>query len=828
MVPGLAGLDVELARAFEAQRATSGGASYGSLRLAQLTFLRLRDACQADEACLRGVMQTRLTQLQTGNFNGPAAATLVQPSGPPLDRMAAAAEAARRQRFELMEQRRAALIQQRLERRDGRLAQRTPEERQQAMLRLFGSQNVDPPLPPDSTPSGEEWRGVYRCDDDHFLRLVMPQPPDGTGHVHAVLEFGPGPDGAASRGSFSVVGSVTAGAGPIHLEPDAWLHRPQELGQVAAFGLQGVRQPDGRIMGTVLGGPECKGFRAWHVAHDPLPDNPEGLLPRVPLAEPIPDELSLADCRNYANWLVSGHELHIASYYVSSLFYDIAGQQRVLGRTVDSWHTGDYRRLNKIAHTCQDQLGKSAALSDADLVRRITLYIPEPLGDTPFNWLSPNWDRAELAGLLSTEARQRAADRLARLAALPPVPGSFVLIDREAEALRGRLDELRYLEDGDRAAYQKQIAAQRTVLAHAVVTAMLHGFDQLPPTVESLSAMKATAGDTAEALRRAHEPDAADDAETRSAAAAAAKAQSIWPLFLNSAAATIRTLSPEDYHRFSDLIALRDGEKALIAAAPAPNADAYRAYLASVAATTEAMVERSMPRLLAWVAAMPPSAAANKKLTAFTSVTFGSAGAPDRFAELRTAIAAKLAAYNPEHYSRPDIVMSLGRHLWPEVPTEGLEDLSYFATALHQVNELCPGSLPADGTPESGALAQYVLDRSFRATQRIMSGRVQNQAEGQRFVLLALNGIMNRPGCHVTAYGAITSCTTAEEQNEVNEAILTSGDAISDMQTLTRHGCGSQVVTGYVAASIEFARYHADQPGSLGIADAWSVAATNN
>ncbi|MBV9784057.1 MAG: hypothetical protein JO264_09580, partial [Acidisphaera sp.] len=310
--------------------------------------------------------------------------------------------------------------------------------------------------------------------------------------------------------------------------------------------------------------------------------------------------------------------------------------------------------------------------------------------------------------------------------------------------------------------------------------------------------------------------------------AATGKAKIVWPLFLNSAAATIRGLSTEDYHRFPDLIALQDGEKVLIAAAPAPSSDAYRAYLASVAATTEAMVERSMPRLLAWVAAMPPSEAANKKLTAFSSLTFGSAGVPDRFAELRTAIAAKLAAYNPEHYRRPDIVMSLGRHLWPEVPTEGLEDLSYFATALHQLNELCPGSLPADGTPESGALAQYVLGRSSRAVKRIMSGRVQNQAEGQRFVLLALNGIMNRPGCHVTAYGAITSCTTPEEQNEVNEAILTSGDAISDMETLGRHGCGSRDVTGYVEASIEFARYHADQPGSLSIVDAWSVAATGN
>ena len=608
----------------------------------------------------------------------------------------------------------------------------------------------------------------------------------------------------------------------MHLEPAAWIHRPEGvLGPIATFGLQGERQADSRIVGTVIGGPDCKGFRAWHIVPAVLPENPDGLLFRVPMHGP--DTLSLDDCRRYAAWLLSGRELRIATFNVSSLFYDTAGQQRVLGRTVDTWRTGDYERMNNLAHACQQQLGQSAALGDADLVRQVPTFVPEPFLEPPSNWSVGNWDRAELAVLLWREAQDRAAARLARLAALPPTPASFQAIDQEASALGSTVEELRYLEEGDRAQYKKDVAAQRVALSHAIVAAMVQDFDRLPPVTDSLASMKSVAHSTAEALRRAKAPDAAHEAEAAYAQAAAAKAAIIWPVFLSSAAAQFDALAGASYHRFPEIIALQAQEKVLTEAAPAPDAARFAAYRVKAMDTVDGMVNRSMPRLLAWIAALPPSAAANKKLEDFTQRTFGATGVPDRFGPLSAAVTAKLAAYNPDHYRRPDIVMSLIRHVWPEVPTEGLEDISFFATAMHRLDVHCPGIMPPEGSAASNALVSYLLDGSFRATQRIMSGKVQNQAEAQRFTLLALNGIFNRPGCRVSEFGAVTSCTTPEEQSQVQQAIMTSADADTDMDALATHGCSSEPVRGYADASVEFAAHHAGQPGSLVLTDAWSA-----
>ena len=170
--------------------------------------------------------------------------------------------------------------------------------------------------------------------------------------------------------------------------------------------------------------------------------------------------------------------------------------------------------------------------------------------------------------------------------------------------------------------------------------------------------------------------------------------------------------------------------------------------------------------------------------------------------------------------------MSLQRHLWPEVSAEGLEDISYFATALHTLNDQCPGVLPREGSPESAVLISFALDGTKLAVERLMHGQVRNETEKQRAMLLMMNTFFNRPGCRTNGFGLVMSCTSPEEQSKVQEAILTSEDAVIDMRALGAKGCSSDQVQRYARASLEYAARHRGERGSIvDVPDAWVAAA---
>jgi hypothetical protein len=221
-----------------------------------------------------------------------------------------------------------------------------------------------------------------------------------------------------------------------------------------------------------------------------------------------------------------------------------------------------------------------------------------------------------------------------------------------------------------------------------------------------------------------------------------------------------------------------------------------------------------MSWLIAWVTALPPSNAANQRLAKFTQDTFGSADVPAKYEQLGDAVRVKIAGYNPDDYVRPDIVMPLMRHQWGEVAADGLDNLSYFATALHELNEHCPGVLPQEGTPESMTLLRYSLEGSKRAVDKLMSGQVTSQSERQRAAAIAINTIFNRPGCR-ESYGVVTSCTTLEQQAQVNEAIMTSSDAKVDMTKLAAKGCDSPDLKSYVTGALQFAAQYRGQMAPL-------------
>ena len=211
--PNLASLDVSLSEAYAAQRAALLGADDSRLRLAQRAFLQHRDGCQGDEACLRAVMQARLAELQTGITpapGGPASAS-ASAANPP----APAQGDARQQRLEQFEERRAELQQEREQRLAARQQARSPEEMRQAKIQFLGGDQDRPP-PPDTTPAGDEWRGVYSCGGyDSFLRLVVPQGGE-SGKGDAIIEFGPAPGSTGPRGSFSVTGTAAKAPGGTH------------------------------------------------------------------------------------------------------------------------------------------------------------------------------------------------------------------------------------------------------------------------------------------------------------------------------------------------------------------------------------------------------------------------------------------------------------------------------------------------------------------------------------------------------------------------------------------------------------------------------------
>lgn len=400
--------------------------------------------------------------------------------------------------------------------------------------------------------------------------------------------------------------------------------------------------------------------------------------------------------------------------------------------------------------------------------------------------------------------RERAAQRLAVVQALAPEIHSLAIAEREIQQAQALGDPTRGLDEDE---FQNHLTALRSGQAELrlrLVARMAEHLTDHAATTEGVAAMKLEGRARLGELVRVGEPTAKEAYERLYNQAVDARMVEIWTAFLAKATSSIATLAQQGYEQFAQMDGLSAEQQRLMLLWPVPveSRPALAQYEAARVATVDGMVERSSPRLVAWIEAMPASRTANQRIEDFANRTFGRALIPDRHAALAQAARAKLAAYNPEGYQRPDIVLALSRRRWSEVSAVGLEDLSYFGTSIGSLDRQCPGLL--DQEKRDTALG-YALSASRDAVQRIMRGQASSPEEAQRAVLLGLNTLFGQPGCRVNRWGGVVSCTTQDEFASVNQALMTSGAAQSDMSRLVKHGCSSAEVRGYADAAIQFA-----------------------
>jgi uncharacterized protein YecT (DUF1311 family) len=805
MVPDLARLDVELNHAYSERVVGLTPRQNHALKLAQRTWMRRRNACGASEACLRQVMQERIAELRVGM---PPASYVAGsraypttpypvPGQPPYSPPRYPDPRTAQQQYQAvpnMPQMPAPMGE-------------TPDQRQERGLEAMRWASYHGPTPvPDATPPGDEWRGAFTCQGtDGFLRLVLPARPDAAGNTAPVMEIGPGPDNMFVRASLRMAGVFPSGPGPVHLEPQAWIHQGHsQIGDLGGtFGLDGTHSTDDRVTGTVIGLEKCTEFRIWHIVPSSEAPNLNGLLFKAHPMNVGDWEPRITDdeCRSYVQWMASNRELQFGSYYLSSLYFDTAGQRRVLGKTVEQFDREDHVKLQNISRACDTRLQKSATLNDTALLRQVKQWNIPPFDQDQVDWDLTAWDRAQLIALLWPEAKARIATRLARLASLPPTAESFAEYDKEAVLAKSKDESMHYLEKADLPKYQKAVEDGRVALGSRAIAEMAAKFKSYPATTGGLAGMKEEAQMTQDLLVQARVPDAAARVDLAYQEAAAAKASDAWAAFYADAVPKLAALDSALYDRFPDLMKIRADEQTLLEVLPRTGTSGQQAYRTAYDSARDGMVERSTPQLVAWVAALTPSMTANKLLEQFTDQTFGG---PPSDPTLLAAIAAKRAEYNPDHFIRPDIAMAIERRVWGEVSRDGLEDLAYFVTSLSKLKESCPGLLPSEGSSQSMALMDYTLRASKEAVARAMRGEAKNKAEAARTASLFMATLANHPGCSVDGFGE-RNCQTFQDVMDIETAVMTSADAIDDMQKLSAHGCDSPEVRNYVQGALELA-----------------------
>jgi uncharacterized protein len=803
MVPDLARLDVDLDHAYSERVIGLAPEQNSALKRAQRAWMRRRNACGSSEACLRQVMQERIAELRVGM--PPAAYAAAPPAYQvPSQQPAPYVIPGKPTDSRTTPQRNQAVPSiSPVQAPQGE----SPEQRQERLIEARRWASYSGPTPvPDATPPGDEWRGAFTCEGtDRFLRLVLPAGANAGGNTAPVMEIGPGPDNNFVRASLRMAGMFPSGSGPVHLEPLVWIHQGHDLiGDLGGtFGLDGNRLADGRITGKVIGLAKCTEFRVWHVVPPSQAPNANGLLFKAhPMnVGDIEPRISDDDCRSYVQWMASGRELQFGSYYLSSLYFDTEGQRRVLGKTVEQYDREDPVKFRNIGGACRARMEKSATLDDTALVRQVKLWSIQPFDQDRVNWNVSAWDRAQLIALLWPEAKAGAASRLAWLASLPPTAESFGNYDKEAVLAKGPSGVMHYLEKADLPEYQKAVEDGRGALASKAIAAMTTILKSYPATTAGLIGMKEEAKQTQDLLVRVRVPDAIRRVNQAYQEAAAAKAVDAWAAFYADAGPKLAALDGAFYDRFPELLKIRADEQTLLAVQPPTDSTRQQAYRTAYDNARDRMVERSEPQLVTWVTALTPSATANALLERFTDQTFGALPSDPT---LRAAILTKRAAYNPDNLIRPDIVMAIERRVWSEVSRDGLEDLAYFGTSLGKLKTFCPGVVPSEGSSQSMALVDYALRASKQAVERAMRGEAKNKAEAARTAALFITTLANHQGCTINGFGERT-CRSLQDVLDVNTAVMTSADAIADMQKLSAHGCDSPEIKNYVQGALELA-----------------------
>jgi len=233
------------------------------------------------------------------------------------------------------------------------------------------------------------------------------------------------------------------------------------------------------------------------------------------------------------------------------------------------------------------------------------------------------------------------------------------------------------------------------------------------------------------------------------------------------------------------------------------------------------MVTHSKDKLLEWIESLPPSWTANRYFDRFTLKTFRSDQIPSAYPELVKAIASKKAAYNPDFYSRPDIIMALLRRHFAEMKHTGLEYVAYQMTILRKIRDYCPAEIGRIGTKGSRKLDGYIRVVFADARVEIMAKGAASQAEFNRNLSIGMQAAFGGSGCKIDMWGTET-CISEEQASDTLEAIMTSQSGLGDWGILRRDGCSGRT-RQFLENLLELSKYGA--PPSMKLPTAWDFVA---
>ena len=244
-----------------------------------------------------------------------------------------------------------------------------------------------------------------------------------------------------------------------------------------------------------------------------------------------------------------------------------------------------------------------------------------------------------------------------------------------------------------------------------------------------------------------------------------------------------------------------------------------------------------MPALIDWIDSMPPSMTAMRRLSAFGSELVGSdeikfedpVSKVPRIARAYNAMTERIDQRNkhphfmrlamatdkiyhefnpksPFHYKRPEIIFSLQRGYWWEVPFGGLVNTAYFNTTYEMLDSLCPGLISSSqyqkltGNTTFGTLTH---DQIFKYdTRGVSSSRTSHPGDEslQRSI-----GNLNSPGCIYYKARDTLICTTREQYEESVRQMLFSYSARHDIdQFINSNTCSSEATEKYIADLLNF------------------------
>ncbi|SHL14794.1 hypothetical protein SAMN05444414_10637 [Roseovarius marisflavi] len=656
-----------------------------------------------------------------------------------------------------------------------------------------------------------EWKGFYACDGkEHYFRVVYSET---GGLAEGFLEIGPGVELTQQRAALLVSGTLDED-GNLRLEPKAWVRDyGSVLGNPEPLGLDAKISADGqRISGKVVSAKSCDDLRGYAVAQSPVPSNPAGLLFKVDGyegARPGRNDLTKGDCVAYASWLASGQELRLGRNRIMSQLLDHDEIRRVLGKDPQSWDRLATNGLRTISRHCQSLLTSSLQAEDRSLVAGITTWTPGALISDRYG-RQLDWVILEQMPFVRREAAEQIAEGLQKANLEAGNWQGLAEIEAIGRSIMGNEGRMAFVLESEKAQAMSELRAIATTKQRGLASVLLAKLPEFEQSISGLAEVEQFADEQTAKMRElgynvAHKAFVKGFVtNTRDRAALE------WDSLLSRSELIFEGQAGRGLAGWSSLRDLRV-DAAFLSQFLNPSSDstlneAHSSYRTKYRETLDGMTTRSMPTLLRWVEALPPSATAERLIETWANNLFGSAIFPSNYTELNDAINRKKAEYNPERYTRPDIAGAVIKGHWAEVSYEGLEEIAYITTTLRTMEEKCPGLVQSNlrGASES-ALGNFAMRASTSAIQRIMQGDVKNQAEAQRAVLMFANMLFNRPGCRVNIYGRVGRCVSAEDQAAARDAIMTSFAGSVDAERMLGGSCQSETATTYIANLGRFA-----------------------